>query len=75
MTKKEIATLSFKVLSLYAFIEVIDKLSSLLYYMSHYDLYEGGIFNFMLVASPLIPMILLLLCGVLFWFKLLFWLL
>jgi hypothetical protein len=33
MTGKEIATLSFKVLSFYAFIKAIDKLSSLINYM------------------------------------------
>lgn len=65
MTKREIATLSFKVLSLYAFIKVIDKVSSLINYMYKYSLSEVGVLNFMIFASPLL---LMLLCGGLLWF-------
>ncbi len=65
MTKREIATLSFKVLSLYAFIKAIDKLSSLINYMYKYRLSEVGILNFMIFAAPVL---LLLLCGGILWF-------
>ena len=65
MTKKEIATLSFKVLSLYAFIKAIDKLSTLINYMYKYRLSEVGILNFMIFAAPAL---LLFLCGGLLWF-------
>ncbi len=63
VTKREIATLSFKVLSLYAFIKAIDKLSTLIYYA--YRVSETGIPFFMIYA---LPMLLLALCGVLLWF-------
>lgn len=65
MTKKEIATLSFKVLSLYAFIKAIDKLSSLINYMYKYSLSEVGVSNFIIFAAP---MLLLFLFGGLLWF-------
>jgi hypothetical protein len=65
MTKREVATLSFKVLSLYAFIKAIDKLPMLINYMYKYDFSEAGLRGFMLFAAP---MLLLLLCGGLLWF-------
>lgn len=65
MTKREIATLSFKILSLYAFIKAIDKLSTLINYLYKYSLSEVGVLNFMIFASPVL---LLLLCGGLLWF-------
>lgn len=63
MTKKEIASLSFKVLSLYAFIKAIEKLSTLIYYA--YQVNEIGVPFFMVYA---VPVLLLALCGALLWF-------
>lgn len=63
MTKKEIATLSFKVLSLYAFINAIDRLSTAIYYA--YRLSEIGVPAFIIYAAPVL---LLALCGGLLWF-------
>jgi hypothetical protein len=65
ITAREIATLSFKVLSLYAFIQAIDKLPSFINYMYKYNFIEAGILNSMIFAAP---MLLLLLCGGLLWF-------
>ena len=65
MTKREIATLSFKVLSIYALIKAIDYLSPLINYMSKYRLSEVSILNFTFYAAP---MLLFLLCGGLLWF-------
>jgi len=63
MTKKEIATLSFKVLSLYAFVKAIEQLSTLIY--NAYRVSEIGVAFFIVYASPVI---LLALCGGLLWF-------
>lgn len=63
MTKKEIANLSFKVLSLYAVIKAIDKLSPLINYIYEYGL--SDILNLIIFAAP---MVLLFLCGGLLWF-------
>ena len=63
MTKREIATLSFKVLSLYAFMKAIDKLSTLIYYA--YRLSVTGIPNFIIYVAPVL---LFFLCGGLLWF-------
>ena len=65
MTKKEIATLSFKMLSLYAFISAIDKLPRIFYSMSHNDLRGPGMINFVMAA---VPPLLLVICGMLLWF-------
>ena len=65
MTKKEIATLSFKVLSLYAFIKAIDKLTYLTIDMYEYRFKDIGVLDYMIFASPVV---LLLLCGGLLWF-------
>jgi hypothetical protein len=62
---KEIATLSFKLLSLYAFIKAIDNLSTLIYYCYKYRLGEVDIPALIIYAAP---MLLLLLCGGLLWF-------
>ena len=62
MTKKEIAILSYKVLSLYAFLKVIDKLAYIIRFISQYD---PSRLNTIEVAIPLLCM---LLCSVLLWF-------
>ncbi len=63
MTKKEIAMLSFKVLSLYAFLKAIDKLSTAIYYAYRVD--EIGVPFVMVYIAP---MLLFVLCGGLLWF-------
>jgi len=65
MTKKEIATLSFKVLSFYALIRAIDKMPDILYFISENDLRGLSILNFVTAA---VPPLLLGLCGVLLWY-------
>jgi hypothetical protein len=64
MTKKEIATLSFRVLSLYAFIKAIEHLSTVIYYA--YQVGETDVPFFMTYA---VPVLLLALCGVILWFS------
>jgi hypothetical protein len=65
VTKREIANLSFKVLSLYAVIKAIDKLSSLISYMYQYSHTDLGVLDYMIFTAPVI---LLLLCGGILWF-------
>ena len=65
MTKREIAILSFKVLSVYAFIRVIDNLPYVLYSIFGNDA-EKAIISNLLIKT--IPTLLLLLCGVLLWY-------
>lgn len=65
MNKREIAVLSFKVLSLYSFIEAISKLSDVIYHVTGGIHDETFIINILL---KLIPLILLILFGVLLWF-------
>ena len=66
MTKREIAILSFKVLSIYAFIQAIDKS----YYILYYFIYK----NQLDVASKLnlimtsVPALLSAICGILLWY-------
>jgi hypothetical protein len=65
MTKKEIATLSFKVLSLYAFIKVIDKLAYIISFISKNDLSGASRINTIQMAVPALS---LLFCGILLWY-------
>lgn len=66
MTKNEIAILSFKVLSLYAIIQTIDKL----YYFLYYFLYESQLDNAykhnLLLSS--VPSLLMASCAIMLWF-------
>lgn len=65
MANKEIATLSFKVLSLYAFIRAIDNLPDILYLVSQNDLRGTTGLNFIMAATP---SLLLGLCGAFLWY-------
>jgi hypothetical protein len=65
MTKREIAILSFKVLSLYAFIRVIDNLPYTLYSMYGNGAKNPIIPNILITA---IPPLLLVLCSALLWY-------
>jgi hypothetical protein len=65
MTKKEVAILSFKVLSIYAFIRVIETLPYVLYSLFGNADRKILISNFLII---IIPPLLLLLCGVLLWY-------
>jgi len=65
MTKKEIATLSFKLLSLYAILQLIDKLGYIISYLMYGDL-SGA--NFMNFISWAVPPVLFLICGILLWY-------
>jgi hypothetical protein len=65
MTKKEIATLSFKILSLYAFLQVIDKLGYIISYLLYEDLSGAKFLNFIIWA---VPPLLFLICGILLWY-------
>ncbi len=64
MNKKEIAILSFKVLSFYAFIEAIGKLSDVIYHILEGTHDENFVMNILLKS---IPLILLSLCSILLW--------
>jgi hypothetical protein len=61
MTKREIAILSFKVLSIYAFISVIDKLPYILESLS-----RSGVIRENLLMI-IIPPTILALCGIILW--------
>jgi len=65
MTKRDIATLSFKVLSIYALIRAIDKLSDIFYI--NFQGYDNKtiILNLALIS---VPLILLVICSLLLWF-------
>jgi len=66
MTKKEVAILSFKVLSVYAFIKAIDRSYDFLYYFFYRSqLDEGSRINLELIS---IPSLLYALCGIALWF-------
>jgi hypothetical protein len=66
MTKQDIATLSFKVLSIYAIIHAFNKLPSLFNYMLRSNAFdELSMLNFMPQA---VPIILILICGILLWY-------
>jgi hypothetical protein len=66
MTKREIAVLSFKVLSLYAFIEAIDKSNYILYYLYYKNQLDFGQ-KFDIVLTP-VPPLLSAICGIGLWF-------
>ena len=65
MTKKEIATLSFKLLSLYAFLQLIDKLGYIISYLLYEDFSGAKFLNFITWA---VPPLLFLICGLLLWY-------
>ena len=65
MTKREIAILSFKVLSVYAFLRVIDNLPYILYSMFGNDAKKAIIPNLLITT---IPPLLLVLFGALLWY-------
>ena len=65
MTKKEIATLSFKVLSLYAMLQLIDKLGYIISYLLYGDRSGAKFLNFIIWA---VPPLLFLICGILLWY-------
>jgi len=65
MTKKEIATLSFKVMSVYAIIQATAQVPSTLYFMSTNDLSGIGMLTFVSVALEPLSWIL---CGLVLWF-------
>jgi len=65
MTKKEIATLSFKLLSLYAILQLIDKLAYIISYLIYGDLSGVKFLNFIAWA---VPPFLFLVCGILLWY-------
>jgi hypothetical protein len=65
MTKKEIATLSFKILSLYAFFHLIDKLAHIISYLLYGDLSGVKFLNFI---SWAVPPFLFLIFGILLWY-------
>lgn len=65
MTKKEIATLSFKLLSLYAILQLIDKLGYIISYLMYGDLSGAKFMNFIIWA---VPPVLFLICGILLWY-------
>jgi hypothetical protein len=65
MNKREIAILSFRVLSFYALIEAIGKLSNVIYYILQGISEETFVMNVLLQS---IPLILLTLCGILLWY-------
>ncbi len=61
MTKREIAILSFKVLSIYTFIRVIDQLQYVFYYFQTEPFLQN-----LLIKT--LPPLLLLICGGLLWY-------
>ncbi len=61
MTKREIAILSFKVLSLYTVIRVIDQLQYVFYLFANEPVLEN-------LLTKIIPPLLLILCAALLWF-------
>lgn len=66
MRRKEIAVLSFKVLSLYAFIKAIDKLTDIFYYIfQNKNMHDNTTVNILIISGPLL---LLALCGLLLWY-------
>jgi len=65
MTKKEIATLSFKLLSLYAILQLIDKLGYIISYLLYGDRSGAKFLNFIIWA---VPPLLFLICGILLWY-------
>jgi hypothetical protein len=66
MTKREIATLSFKVLSVYAFLQAIDKSYDILYYFIYKDqLHIGDKVSLIMTSAP--PL-LSAMCGIVLWF-------
>ena len=65
MTKREIATLSFKVLSVYAFLQAIDKSYDIIYFFVYKDqLHLGDKVNLIMTSAP--P-VLSGICGILLW--------
>ena len=61
MTKREMASLSFKVLSIYTFIRVIDQLQYVFYYFQNEPVLEN-------LLTKILPPLLLLFCGGLLWY-------
>jgi hypothetical protein len=66
MTKREIAILSFKVLSIYTFIQAIDKSYYILYYLIYKNQLDVGRRLNLVMTS--VPPLLLALCGVILWY-------
>ncbi len=66
MTKREIAILSFKILSVYAFIQAIDKCSYVLYYIISQDQFDPAAKVGLISIS--VPPMLSALCGTILWF-------
>ncbi len=66
MTKREIAILSFKVLSIYTFIQAIDKSYYVLYYLIYNN--QLDVSRRLNLVMTSVPSLLLALCGVILWF-------
>jgi hypothetical protein len=64
VANKEVATLSFKVVSLYAIIRAIDNLPDIPYFISRDDLRGMTSLNYIMAAAP---SLLLGLCGLFLW--------
>jgi hypothetical protein len=66
MTKREIAILSFKVLSVFAFLQAIDKSYNVLYYLIYKNQLDvASKVNIVMVS---VPPLLLGICGILLWY-------
>ena len=69
MTRKDISILSFKVLGVYAFINAIDKLTDVSYYIfqnkNMHDRTATTALNFLIISGPIL---LLTFCGLLLWY-------
>ena len=65
MNKREIAVLSFKVLSFYAFIQAIGKMSDIIYQIFEGTHDETFVMNILLKS---IPLILLVFSGIILWY-------
>jgi hypothetical protein len=67
MKRKEIAILSFKLLSLYAFIKAIDRSPDIFYYFFQSDIMHDykTLLNFLMIS---VPILLLASCGLLLWY-------
>jgi hypothetical protein len=66
MTKREIAILAFKILSIYAFIQAIDQSSYVLYCITSQDQFDPAAKVELIWIS--VPPMLLALCGTILWF-------
>ena len=66
MTRIDISILTFKVISIYAFIKAIDKMTDIMYYILQYEnMHEHSAFLNLIIIS--LPILLLAICGILLW--------